>query len=362
MVTLRNSLRRLDSAQEVFYRIYHMTMQSITFWKDSMRDKVITALDVAEEAKVSSATVSRVLNDSPLVTPKTTARVKKVMEQLGYRPNILARGLRVGATKTIGVIITNVLNPFFSKIVRGIEDAVTPAGYNVIICNTDENENKESAFIRNLVDRKVDGLIIAASGRVNNYSEILGGTPVVFVDRLPNKEEENSFDSVVVNNELGAYQLTKYLIDKGSRRIGLIASDVLTTGSDRISGYKRAVEEAMIPSADAPVEITDYLGNNTVEIARKLVALRVDAIFAGNNIILLSVLQALKETNHLNDLTIAAFDQTDWLSYLDTPVVVVRQPVQDIVEQASNMLLQRIEKKGGMPHKLILQTQLGEVF
>lgn len=319
-----------------------------------MRNKIVTIQDVAKAAHVSSATVSRVLNNSSSVTSKTTDHVKQVMADLGYRPNILARGLRVSATKTIGVIITNVLNSFFTKIVRGIEDAVALSGYSVIICNTDESKQKEIDYIRNLVDRKVDGLIIASSGSVNNYTELLKGVPTVFIDRVPNKAEADKFDSVIVDNKMGAYQLTQQLIDDGKRHIGMIASDVVTTGLDRIRGFQLAAKDNNIPSADVPVEVADYLGKNTVDLAQKLSDEHVDAIFAGNNIILLSVLQALNEKKQLNTITVAVFDQTDWLPFIKLPYVAVNQPVTRIVKCASSILLKRMKGEVFTPKKIIL--------
>lgn len=318
----------------------------------------VTIQDVARAAQVSSATVSRVLNNSASVTSRTAEKVNAAMRALGYRPNIIARGLRMSSTKTVGVIISNVLNPFFSRIVRGIEDAMAPAGYNVIICNTDEDGNKEINYIKNLIDRRVDGLIIAGSGYVMDYTDLLGNTPTVFIDRVPNEEEAKQFDSVTVDNELGAYLLTKQLLQTGKNRIGMIASDVITTGMDRINGFKRAFIEERGSQDGALLEVTDYLGQNTYKLAVSLIEEGVDALFAGNNIILLSVLAAVKDQDRAEDITIGAFDQIDWMRFVDTPLVVVRQPVAEIAKESATILLGRMGQNDDPIRQIVLPIEV----
>lgn len=318
----------------------------------------VTIQDVAKAAQVSSATVSRVLNNSASVTSRTAEKVNAAMRALGYRPNIIARGLRMSSTKTVGVIISNVLNPFFSRIVRGIEDAMAPAGYNVIICNTDEDGEKEVNYIKNLIDRRVDGLIIAGSGYVMDYADLLGNTPAVFIDRVPNEEEAKQFDSVTVDNELGAYLLTKQFLQTGKNRIGMIASNVITTGMDRINGFKRAFTEERDSQDGALLEVTDYLGQNTYELAVSLIEEGVDAIFAGNNIILLSVLAAVKDQDRAEDITIGAFDQIDWMRFVDTPLVVVWQPVAEIAKESAIILLGRMNQSNDPIQQIVLPIEV----
>src|SRR5690625_2112282 len=144
----------------------------------------ITIKEVAALAGVSKTTVSRVLNESNLVTQQTKLKVQRAIVELNYKPSTIAKGLRSNQTKTIGVIVTNILNPFFTNIVRGIEDVAKQSNYNIILCNSDEQSEKEATYLEMLISKKVDGLIIASTGTMNDYT-FIKDFPVVFVDRKP---------------------------------------------------------------------------------------------------------------------------------------------------------------------------------
>ena len=196
--------------------------------------------EIASKAGVSKTTVSRVLNNSGNVKKTTFNKVMQVMEEMDYQPNELARSLRINNTKTIGVIISNILNPFFTLLVRNIEDFAKENNYHVIICNTDEKKEKEIQYVRTLINRKVDGLIVATTGDIKNYRQLVGETPIVFVDRIPHEDDRKKFDIVLVDNEQASYRVTKYLIKNGYKNIGfIVGNNVSTTGYERLLGYKK---------------------------------------------------------------------------------------------------------------------------
>ena len=195
-----------------------------------------TLKDVAKEAGVSVTMASRVLGNYGYFSEETKSKVLKAAEKLNYRPNIIARGLRVRETKAIGVIISDVLSFFFTTLVRGIEDVANQSGYSVILCNSDEDPKKERSYLSALYERGVDGLIVSPS--TGNYSYLKklsrGGMPLVLVDR---KIRGLAVPTVIVDNEAGSYEAVNYLISSGHRRIGIITGlKGVMTSEERLAG------------------------------------------------------------------------------------------------------------------------------
>ncbi|HAT55741.1 MAG TPA: LacI family transcriptional regulator [Lactobacillus sp.] len=286
----------------------------------------VTIKEIARHAGVSETTVSRVLNQPKIVNPKTVARVKAVMKELNYRPNALAQSMRNHTTNTIGVIISNVLNPFFSTLVRGIEDTATKRGYSVIVCNTDENPEKEMQYINMLVDRQADGIILASTGHKLDYHAIVGDMPIVFIDRKPSDEDYKRYDTVLVNNEEGSFQAVDALIRRGAHRVNAIVSPVATTGVERLAGFHRALKEHHMRISEQDVALDDYLGYHTAELALNLIQTNdCDALFCGNNVILMNVLHVLKEWQ-ITDMQLAVFDNQPWFDFANYPIISVDQP------------------------------------
>ena len=195
-----------------------------------------TITDVAREARVSASTVSHVINETRYVSDEVKQRVHAAMEALNYQPNVIARSLRTRETLTVGVVVSDVTNPFFTSIVRAIEDEVLKQGYSIILCDTDEKPEREQAYLRLLCGRRVDGLIVAlSSGNADLLrSAIESGLPWCYLTapfRL-------TADVVLSDNESGAFDAVSYLIGMGHRRIGIIAGRLeVSTGADRMAGY-----------------------------------------------------------------------------------------------------------------------------
>lgn len=317
---------------------------------------------VAQKAQVSQSTVSRVLNNSPLVKETTANKVRQVIKELGYTPNELARGLRSNETKTVGVIVSNVLNPFFTSIVRGIEDLANKANYHIMLCNTDEKAEKEQQYIQALLSKRVDGLIIASTGTKNDYAALIGNKPVVFVDRKPEGSNKGKFDTVLVHNRDGSRKAVTQLIEAGYQRIGIITgSNVSTTGYERLSGYEQAFSDKKLPLDRSLVKLGDFLGHTAYQNAIDLITnCSCDAIFAANNMILLGVLKAVTELGVKipNEVGISAFDDLEWMQFCQPQITAVRQPTYKMGTTAMSLLLDRIAESEEPAREINLPVEL----
>lgn len=317
---------------------------------------------VAKKANVSQTTVSRVFNNSLLVKQSTAQHVRCVMEELGYHPNELARGLRSNETRTIGVVVSNVLNPFFTSVVRGIEDEANKANYHIMLCNTDEQAEKERQYIQALSSKRVDGLVLASTGVTEDYSTLTGGKPIVFVDRRPEGKNKGKFDTVLVQNREGSFEAVMRLINAGFRRIGIISGqNISTTGCQRLYGYEQALKAAGLPINKKLIKFDNFLGHtsyqNTIELIKEE---KCDAIFAANNMILLGVLKALTEL-HIKvpeDLGLSAFDDLEWMQYCQPQITAVRQPTYEIGTTAVSLLLERIAGLKEPAKEILLPVEL----
>lgn len=317
---------------------------------------------VAKRAGVSKTTVSRVLNNSDLVKEVTKNRVNQVISELGYQPNELARGLRNNETKTIGVIISNILNPFFTSIVRGIEDVANKFNYNIMLCNTDENSAKEIQYLQTLLGKRVDGLIIASTGTENDYFSMTGGKPVVFFDRKPCGKNLDIFDTVLVQNRKGSKQAVEHLISSGYSKVGIITgSNVSTTGYERLRGYQDAIESHGLKADESLIKLGDFLGHTAYKHAIELMTRTdCDAIFAGNNMILLGVLRAASELNikFPSDMGLVSFDDMEWMQYCQPQITAVMQPTYLMGTSAMELLLERMMGRRSEPVEIKLDVEL----
>lgn len=324
--------------------------------------------DVAKRAGVSTATVSHVINQTRFVSEETRQRVLEAIEDLNYQPSAIARGLATNATQTIGLIVSDITNPFFTAVARGVEDNITGHGYHTIFCNTDEDPARENEYLRLLSARQIDGLIIAPTGvRSERLIRMAGsGTPIILLDRdTPGIEAP----LVGVDNEGGSYQAIKYLLELGHRRIGaLMGLEIISTQVMRVNGYKRALQEAgiaidetLIVHAD-PRFYSNQLDQSTPSPPSFLTNLQMtpiafyalqqlldlpdcpSAIFVTNNQMTLGAFHALKERNLRcpEDISLLSFDDHDWAPLFSPPLTVVRQPTYRLGEVAARLLMQLI--------------------
>ncbi len=310
---------------------------------------MVTLKDIALKAGVSKSTVSRIFNNKGNVNPILKRKVKKVAKELGYYPNILAASLKRKRTYTIGVIISNILNPFFTSVVRGIEDIAIKNNFNIILCNADEDPKKEGIYIDVLRSKKVDGMIIATTGENKDHFSALEreGIPVVLVDR---KVEGSNFDTIITNNKKGAFDAISHFIETGYRRIGFITGPLnITTSFERLEGYKLALRKYEIPFDESIVKIGEFKEDSGYKNMKELLKIKnpPNAIFAGNYLIALGVYEAIKECGLKipEDIAVITFDDFPWFKHLSPPLTAVSQPTYKLGAYSMRRLIKLIEGK-----------------
>lgn len=309
-----------------------------------------TIKDVAKEAGVSVATVSHVINGTRYVSPELTQKVEEAMEKLDYHPNAVARSLKTKRTNTIGLIVSDITNPFFSTLVRGVEDAAMENDHSVIVCNTDETLSKEKLYLDVLLQRKIDGLIIAPTGQSDENLQLLidQNIPFVFVDR---KMDGIEADAVLSQNVEGAYKAVKYLIEGGHKKIGIILGlKKVSTSEERFEGYRKALKEAGIEEDQDLIVRGNYKIDGGARACQQLLALNESptAFFVTNNQMTLGVLKTVKEIapDLMREIFIACFDDLEWVDIFDIPLTTVVQQPWEMGYKSAKILLNRIEEGG----------------
>ena len=326
----------------------------------------INIKDVAKKAGVSTATVSRVLSDFPGVREKTKIQVLKAVEKLNYEINAVARSLRQKKTNSIGIIVGNVLSQFYSVIAKSVEDTANKFGYHTILCNGDENPEKELEYLKVLKSNRVDGIILVPTGKNSKYIHNLINTriKVVLLDRLI---EGVDCDAVLVDNTTGAYKAVKHLIDQGYRKIGIVDGYLdRTTGAERLKGYLQAIEEAGIAKDDSLIKIGNFKKESGKKLTKELLeqSNKPEAIFTTNIDMSMGALIAIKEMGLSipDDIGIVCFDDSDWALILEPPITVIRQPVYQLGSMAVELLIKKIESKRKnfkkIPSITTLETEL----
>ncbi len=300
--------------------------------------------DVAQRAGVSPATVSRVLNGSGSVSAERAAKVREAAAELGYTPSGPARALRQQRTRVWAAIVADIQNPFFTAMVRGMEDVALAEDHRLVLGNTDEDLEKEAAYLDIAVAEQMAGVVIAVASARDSKLDVLleRNIPVVAVDRRPRRHEDD-IDSVVVDNELGARQATEHLVAAGARRIACITGPLrVSTASERLAGHQQALREHGIePDADL-VRRADFKEDGGYAATRTLLAARrrPDALFVANNLMTLGTLRAVQEAGLRvpDDLLIVGWDDAPWTTLISPQLTVVAQPTHEIGRQAGTLL------------------------
>ena len=299
--------------------------------------------DVAERAGVSTASVSRVLAKKPHVSETVRKRVLAAVNELSFRPSRVARSLRSQRSLVIGLVISDIQNPFFTSMVRAIEDVTYQHHYSLVLCNSDEDPAKEAFYIDLMVAEKVAGVILSPTNETDASCKRLAeiGIPVVAIDR---RTRQADVDTVIVDNAGAACALTSHLIDDGHRRIGAIVGPPgATTGIERREGYLRALRNHQIDVEDDLVHIGPPTVDYGYQMVNQLMALEAppSAIFLGNNL-----------------LTIGAFDEMDWAFVMNPALTVVSQPVYEMGKTAADLLLARISDYSHPTREVMLQPTI----
>ena len=317
--------------------------------------------DVARRARVSEATVSRVLNDKPTVHPRLAERVRRAADALDYRPSRVARNLRARSSSVWGIVVADIGNPFFTRIVRAVQDEAWQLGRTVIVCNTDEDLEMERRALEALVAERVGGVVIApASETKTDITPLIDrGIPVVAVDRRPPVE----VDSVLVNNVLGGIEATRLLLELGIRDVGCITGpEDVTTARERLEGFRRALRTAGLRAGRHAVLHT----NLREEGGRDALIEWIDGrrlprgVFVTNNLMTLGVLQAADERGVRvpNDLAVVGFDELPWGGGIAARVPVVAQPAREMAAAAVRALDERASGYRGPARHVVLRPRV----
>lgn len=323
---------------------------------------MIKISDVAKRAGVSVATVSRVINKQRNVRKSTEQKVLKVIEELGYIPNLPARSLKTSRTNTIGMIVPDITNPFFPIVFRGAENVFKQEGYTIILCNTFEEEYEEIKYLNILEAKKVDGiLLIKAPSRTKNklYMEKLKDLPipVVYVDRLPDLD---GIPAVVTDNISGGYDATLHLIKLGHKKIAAITVQYpLTVHQERMHGYINALNDHNIPINKHYIKKGIPRIQEGISLAQSLIDSkdRPTAIFVTNNKLTIGLMKAIEIASLKcpQDISVVGYDDFDWESVFHPRLTVVAQPAYEMGETAASLLLKIIRDGiSSLPNKKVI--------
>lgn len=323
-----------------------------------------TVREVARRAGVSPITVSRVVNNAGYVSEETRQKVEQAIEELGYIPNIVSRSLRLNKTNVIALIVSDITNPFWTTVTRGVEDACHQQGLNVILCNTDENPDKLNEYIRVLLQRRVDGFLIAPTTDDSSPLALILAqeVPLVFIDRYP----PNIKTTVVRgDSEHGAYQLTDYLIGLGHTHIAILSGpEKASTSQQRTAGFKRAFQSHHLEIDPSLIFCGEYNQEHGYQTTHAIFAAhrpQPTAIFAGNSLIAAGVFKAIYELN-LNipqDVSVVSFDDVTFRFTPEPFLTVVDQFPYTMGYTAAQRLLSQIQNDSHVSdEEIILPVQL----
>lgn len=320
----------------------------------------ITIHRVAELAGVSTATVSRVINGSEGVSDELKEKVKKIIQQTGYRPNRAARLLRAGKVRKVGVLFADIRNPFFTSVLAGIEGALQRADYVLILGNTNDDAKVEQMHLQAFMEEGVSGIIFASQAlTVSQYQSFLEfGIPMLLIDRVP---EGLKVDSVSIDNFESARRATHHLLTLGHKNIAYIGGpERISTARLRREGFQKACGEGGIDSQSI------FLGNFRQDggyqaMEQCLTASKKStAVLVGNNLMTLGALEAIHKHNLSipNEIALVGFDDMPWATSLQPPLTVIAQPTYELGSIAARLLLDRIQNPENPIQQVFLATQL----
>lgn len=317
--------------------------------------------DIATELNLSVSTVSRVATGKDRIHPDTRMRVLEALEHHNYRPNEIARSLRLRTAKTIVIVVPDIANNFYASIIKGAQAVCRERSYSLMVCNTDERKDLEHQVIAGL-PMQIAGIILASTDSsaklVQHFKKIK--MPVVFVDNIPPATQ--SYDSVTINNVAAAYTLTKKMIKRGYKHIGLITGTLdQSSASERLEGYKNALQDSGIAYDDTIVANGDFKIQSGYDAMNTLLNIgsKIDAVIASNNFMGYGAIRAIKEAGMSipRDIAMAAFDFVDETELLSPKITSINQPAAEIGVQSARILMKRITAKNDLTHtNLLLDT------
>lgn len=323
----------------------------------------VTIYDVAREAGVSMATVSRVVNGNPNVKPSTRKKVLDAIERLGYRPNAVARGLASKRTTTVGVIIPDISNIFFSELARGIEDIATMYKYNIILSNSDQNKEKEIHLINTMLEKQVDGILFMGGEITQEHEDVFFKSPVPIV-LSATVDRKEQFPSVNIDYEQAAYDAVQSFIEQKHTKIAIITGSLEdpVNGQLKVEGYKRALSEANIPLREDYIIVGENTYDSGIEAVDTLVQLndKPTAIFVTTDEMALGVIHGIQDKGYSvpNDVEVIGFDNTRLATMVRPRLTSVVQPMYDIGAVSMRLLTKYMNKEEVEEHVVILPHRI----
>jgi LacI family transcriptional regulator len=323
----------------------------------------VTIYDVAREAGVSMATVSRVVNGNPNVKPLTRKKVLAAIERLGYRPNAVARGLASKKTTTVGVIIPDISSLFFSELARGIEDIATMYKYNIILCNSDQRMEKELQLINTLLEKQVDGLLFMGAEIKEDHLQAFTSAQVPIV-LAATRDADNTLPSVTIDHFPAAYDATKALIEHGHKRIAMITGPINDPlgGLMRYEGYKKALADAGISHDEKLVAHGNYFYESGLRTAGEFLKLSdpPTAIFAASDEMAIGAIHAVQDAglNVPGDIEVIGHDNIRLVEMVRPRLTSVVQPMYDIGAVAMRLLTKYMNNEHVEEHVVLLPHRI----
>lgn len=329
----------------------------------------VTIRQVAKRAGVSCATISRVINNSDTVKPETRDHVVKIIKEMGYAPNEVARSLSKNETKTIGVVVPDINNPFFGDVIKGVSMLADKHNLNIILCDTNEDTEKEKISLRMLKDHRIRGIIIGPASDNNEFNgEYLSilenlGIPIVLVGR---DVKYSNFDGVFIDNVQGASDGVSALIQSGHKKIAVISGSTDSKpGRDRLGGYMKAMTMGGLTVREDYILHGNFKLESGYELTRQLLEIedRPTAIFTCNNMMTLGCIKALSEQGLKipEDMALVGFDEIELLEIFNMQITVIARPTFEMGRIAMEMLLERFDKRenqGSATKRITLNAEL----
>lgn len=329
----------------------------------------VTIYDVAREAGVSMATVSRVVNNNPNVKPQTRKKVFEAIERLGYRPNAVARGLASKKTTTVGVVIPDIANALYAEVARGIEDIANMYHYNIILANSDKRQDKEIRVINTLLEKQVDGLLFMGGAVTDEHIQAFktSNVPIVL---CATKADKGSIPSVDIDHEEAAFDAVSKLVSEGHESIAMISGTLKdpANGYARFQGYKRALEKAGLPYREEYVRVGNYKYESGIEAMQYFLELptRPTAVFAATDEMAIGAIHCIQDAglNVPEDISVISVDNSRTSSMVRPLLTTVAQPMYDIGAVSMRLLTKLMKKENvensnvTLPHELIVRRSV----
>jgi DNA-binding LacI/PurR family transcriptional regulator len=321
-----------------------------------------TIYDVAQQAGVSIATVSKVINRNGKISVLTRERVLKIMTDMGYVPNLVASALSSKKTYMIGLLLPDISNPYFAEMSRHIEDRAFELGYHIVICSTDNRIDKESDYLTFLQQKGVDGILLATGLAHPQSLEMLleRKLPITLIAR---EVPQTPVNTVLVDDFMGGYLATEHLLQKGHRDIAIIVESMeLASSRERLKGYRTALEEFGLPYREDHVTVSDFFISSGMEAAGNLLddPLRPTAVFACNDLLAIGTIQAARARGLTvpDQLSVVGFDNTFLATVIDPALTTVGQPIRELGRQAVDLLHRQMLGEDQAKQRVVLLPEL----